>query len=75
MRIPLYMRGPGIKPGTVRGEMAMNIDIAPTLLSMAGIEVPNTCDGKNLYELIRSLLMHLFAKYSSLQPFSGRRRP
>jgi len=52
VRIPLYMRGPGIKPGTVRGEMAMNIDIAPTLLSMAGIEVPNTCDGKNLYELV-----------------------
>lgn len=49
VRIPFYIRGPGIAPGTVRTEMAMNIDIAPTLLDAAGITVPPTCDGKSLY--------------------------
>ena len=35
--LPLLMRGPGIKPGTATGELAANIDIAPTILELAGL--------------------------------------
>ena len=34
--LPLLIRGPGIKPGTSTGELAANIDIAPTILELAG---------------------------------------
>ena len=36
--LPLLIRGPGIKPGTSTGELAANIDIAPTILELAGVE-------------------------------------
>ena len=34
--LPLLIRGPGIKPGTSTGELAANIDIAPTVLELSG---------------------------------------
>ncbi|MCP4849490.1 MAG: sulfatase [Verrucomicrobiaceae bacterium] len=41
IRIPLIAYAPGrIKPGTVISEMVQNIDIAPTLLNLAGVNVP-----------------------------------
>ncbi len=36
---------PGIKPGTTDNRLAGLQDVMPTLLDMAGIEVPETCDG------------------------------
>jgi len=41
IRLPLLVRYPKIvKAGTVRDEFALNIDLAPTLLSLAGVAVP-----------------------------------
>ena len=51
-RIPFYMRGPGIAPGTKLDVMGVNMDIAPTLLSLAGIEVPSNYDGRSLLPLL-----------------------
>ena len=43
-KMPFLMQCPGvIKPGTKSDCMAMNIDFAPTLLDMVGIEIPSTC--------------------------------
>ena len=43
IRLPLLVRYPGlIKPGTVRNEFVLNIDLAPTLLSLSGVSVPAT---------------------------------
>ena len=44
------MRGPGIKPGTVLPQVSGNVDIAPTMLFLAGGEgiVPAGMDGKNM---------------------------
>ena len=36
--LPFLIRGPGIKPGTSTGELAANIDIAPTILELAGVD-------------------------------------
>jgi len=52
VRIPFYIRGPGIKPGTVVDSMGLNLDIAPTLLSAAGLEVPSSYDGRSLLPLL-----------------------
>jgi N-acetylglucosamine-6-sulfatase len=46
--LPLLIRGPGIKPGTSTGELAANIDIAPTILELAGATATKSIDGRSL---------------------------
>ncbi|MCI0486328.1 MAG: sulfatase [Blastocatellia bacterium] len=54
IRMPLLVRYPqAIKAGTVRDEFALNIDLAPTLLSMAGIPVPDNMQGRSLAPLLK----------------------
>jgi len=40
IRVPLIVRGPGLKAGTVREDMVVHIDLAATSLALAGIEIP-----------------------------------
>ncbi|MGH7927307.1 MAG: hypothetical protein ACREQV_05895, partial [Candidatus Binatia bacterium] len=47
----LMIRGPGIQPGTKLGECT-NLDIAPTLLHLAGIEPPAYMKGRVLHEAL-----------------------
>jgi arylsulfatase A-like enzyme len=51
--LPLLIRGPGIKPGTSTGEFAMNIDIAPTVLELAGATADKSIDGRSLVPFFR----------------------
>ena len=46
-RIPLILHGPGIPKGLVPDQMVHHIDLAPTLLSLAGVEAP-PMDGLDL---------------------------
>ncbi len=46
--LPFLIRGPGIKPGSETGELAANIDIAPTLLDLAKVEPTKSIDGRSL---------------------------
>jgi len=52
IRIPLFIRGPGISPGSHLSEMVANIDIAPTVLDLAGIPVPPIMDGQSMAPLL-----------------------
>lgn len=53
IRMPLLMRYPkAIKSGTARNEFALNIDLAPTLLELAGVTAPNTMQGRSLVPLL-----------------------
>jgi arylsulfatase A-like enzyme len=47
--LPFLIRGPGIKAGTSTGELAANIDIAPTVLELAGVEADKSIDGRSLF--------------------------
>ncbi|HET7445536.1 MAG TPA: sulfatase-like hydrolase/transferase [Solirubrobacterales bacterium] len=47
--LPFLMRGPGIKPGTETGQLASNVDIAPTVLELAGVTADKSIDGSSLY--------------------------
>lgn len=52
IRIPLFVRYPRkFKPGTVREEMILNIDLAPTMLELAGVPVPADVHGKSFAAL------------------------
>jgi N-acetylglucosamine-6-sulfatase len=54
IRLPLLIRYPKlIKPGTVRDEFALNIDLAPTVLSLAGVRMPAAMQGRSLIPLLR----------------------
>ncbi len=46
--IPLLLHGPGVRKGLVSQVLASQIDFAPTLLSMAGIPVPESMAGRDL---------------------------
>ena len=54
-RVPFIARWPThIQPGQVSHEPAMNIDIFPTSLALAGLELPDDriIDGKNIHDLL-----------------------
>ena len=54
MRVPLLVVAPGrFPPGSVVSEMVANIDIAPTILELAGLEAPAHYDGASFAELGR----------------------
>ena len=56
IRVPMLAYAPGfIKPGTKVTQMVQNIDIAPTLLAMAGVQPPRSAemDGKSFLPLLQ----------------------
>ena len=53
MQAPLLIRWPGkIKPGSIASSMVQNIDFAPTMLDVAGTNVPAWMDGISLKPLL-----------------------
>ena len=50
--IPLIVRGPGVAAGRTDA-FALNIDLAPTLLELAGVPVPESIDGRSLAPFLR----------------------
>ena len=48
VRVPLFIVGPGITPGFDDQSLATNLDIAPTLLDLAGIPIPENMHGMSL---------------------------
>ncbi|XP_053383354.1 extracellular sulfatase Sulf-1-like isoform X2 [Mercenaria mercenaria] len=52
-RVPLFIRGPGILRDTKIPNMVGNVDLAPTILDMAGIAIPEHMDGRSLMKLIK----------------------
>jgi N-acetylglucosamine-6-sulfatase len=45
---PLLIRGPGIKPGSSSGQIAANIDLAPTILRLTSARADRVFDGRSL---------------------------
>lgn len=53
MQTPLLMRWPGhIKPGTVTNTLVQNIDYAPTILDIAGVQIPGWMQGLSLEPVV-----------------------
>ena len=52
IRIPMILRWPGrIPPGSRRNEMVLNVDVAQTLLDVAGLEAASTMQGQSFLSL------------------------
>lgn len=53
LRVPLIARGPGIKAGSTPDQFVANIDLAPTFLDLAGLDIPASMQGRSLAPLLR----------------------
>ncbi|MPY79087.1 MAG: sulfatase-like hydrolase/transferase [Actinophytocola sp.] len=55
LNTPLYIRGPGFPADRVVTEpVSMSIDLAPTVLDLAGAAAPYELDGISLYDVVRN---------------------
>jgi len=68
LRIPFLLRFPNaVKAGQTEERMIMNVDVAPTLLDFAGIDIPETMQGKSLKPLLQDKSMewrdHIYYSY------------
>lgn len=53
VRIPMLMRYPReVKGGQTLTEVVANIDVAPTMLDFAGVEIPEHMDGRSMKPLV-----------------------
>jgi arylsulfatase A-like enzyme/Tfp pilus assembly protein PilF len=48
LRVPWVMEGPGVSKGTIAHTIARGVDVMPTLLDLAGVEIPGGLDGRSL---------------------------
>ena len=48
LRVPLIVRIPGGASGVVTDQVALNLDIAPTMLDLAGVDIPDKYEGRSL---------------------------
>lgn len=77
--LPLLIRGPGIKPGTTTGQLAANIDIAPTILELAGVKADKSIDGESMVPFMRdsslrtrhAILFESFVQTSDVEENGG----
>jgi arylsulfatase A-like enzyme len=77
--LPLLIRGPGIKPATATGELAGNIDLAPTILELAGATADKSIDGRSLVPYMvdptlrtrRPLLFESFVETADVEQQGG----
>ena len=53
VRMPFLIRYPRlIKPGSVNSDLCINVDVAPTLLELAGVKSPAAMQGRSLVPLL-----------------------
>ncbi|MDP7251943.1 MAG: sulfatase [Planctomycetota bacterium] len=53
VRMPFLIRYPKrIRPGTINNDLCSNVDIAPTLLDLAGLESPEAMQGRSMLPLL-----------------------
>ena len=54
IRVPMTIRYPKmVRPGSSTEKMALNLDIAPTMLELAGVQIPAEMQGKSLVPFLR----------------------
>lgn len=76
LRVPMLVRCPQLfAPGRVRDEMVLNIDLAPTLLDLAGVKIPAEMQGRSWQPLLAgkrpAWRQSFFAEYFYERGFVG----
>ena len=82
IRLPLLIRGPGIRANSTTDQLAANIDLAPTIVELAGAHADRSFDGRTLVPFWthtalrtrRPILLESFAKATDITPGVKRAR-
>jgi arylsulfatase A-like enzyme len=61
--LPFLIRGPHIEPGSESNEVVGNIDIAPTVLELAGAEADKSIDGRSMVPFMRDPSLRTLRPY------------
>jgi arylsulfatase A-like enzyme len=72
VRVPFVARGPEIPPGIASGALTLNVDLAPTILKIAGVTPPEWMDGQVMLPVLRGK-DHVWRRTSALleRPVNG----
>eukprot|EP01083_Nonionella_stella_P049114 131017_1 len=62
IRVPFYVRGPGINKGSKSDIVIGNVDIMPSVLDLAGVTIPDNVDGKSWASTVINVTDHANAK-------------
>jgi N-acetylglucosamine-6-sulfatase len=54
IRVPLFVRGPGVASGASLPQMALTVDLAPTFAELAGARTPDFVDGHSLVPMLQA---------------------
>jgi len=52
IRVPMFVRGPGVPEGATREQLVSGIDLAPTFAQIAGVGTPSFMDGRTTLPLL-----------------------
>lgn len=70
VRVPLIARMPGrIAPGTDIPQQVRLMDIAPTLLDLAGLNIPDNMEGESLVPLLEGKTLPFLPAFAESAPF------
>jgi arylsulfatase A-like enzyme len=64
MRVPLIITGCGVPDKTVDNRLVSLVDLAPTILAAAGVEAPETMEGRDLLARGNDDVDAVFAQYA-----------
>jgi arylsulfatase len=71
VRVPLLLRGPGVPAGAVIDQQVGLIDVAPTLLDLAGLPIDRRTAGRSLAPLLRGESGGRAVVFSTTDPSTG----
>lgn len=72
IRIPLLVRFPrGVPANTARDELVLNVDLAPTILGLAGVQVPGTVQGRSFVPLMAGKAVRDWRRAFLYEYFAG----
>lgn len=68
IRVPLVIRGPKVQKNITNDQPILNIDLAPTIIELAGLSPPKSMDGRPIKfdaqneELERNMLVEYYGE-------------
>jgi len=78
IRVPMIIYDPRVpdkQKGLINDKMVLNIDIAPTILDYAGLEIPKTMQGKSLRPILYNDKITWRNEFFFEHPFKYKRIP
>ncbi|XP_044736553.1 N-acetylglucosamine-6-sulfatase-like [Chrysoperla carnea] len=73
--VPLFIRGPNIRPKSIISNPVANIDFAPTIIEMAGLNILHNYDGVSFFDILNNPSKHIKYNRTLFIEYSGEGNP